>query len=114
MSKTGYGTAQVNSQLVPIPVKAAFDPIMFGGAYTGPSWPRNGIWNVPPVVPSGFGGAAPSSQAAGYAPSTPSGGNPHPTATDANGNPYSLTKSPVLWALGFLILALFMLHKVHW
>jgi hypothetical protein len=108
---TGYGSAQISSQLVPIPVKAAYDPIMFGGAYTGPSWPRNGIWNVPPVMPSGVGGSAPSMSAAGYAPSTPSGGSMN---GGSGGSPYSLIKSPVLWLCGFLIFAVFMLHKVHW
>jgi hypothetical protein len=104
----GYGSVAVNSQLVPIPVKAAYNPIAFGGAYTGPSWPRNGIWNVPPIMPMGASGGS----GTGLAPSTPGGRGP--TATSATGNPYSLKSSPVLWALAFLILALVLLHKVHW
>ena len=50
----GYGSAAVNAQLVPIPVRQAFDPLTFGQAYTGPGmWPRQGVYNVPPVMPSG-------------------------------------------------------------
>jgi hypothetical protein len=50
----GYGSAAVNAQLVPVPVTAAFDPLTFGQAYTGPGmWPRQGVYNVPPVLPAG-------------------------------------------------------------
>ena len=107
----GYGSAAVNDQLVPVPVQAAYNPLMFGAAYTGPSWPRNGIYNVPPVITPGINSSG-YAGGAGVAPATPT--NSTPTATDANGNPYSLTKSPVIWAIAFLIIALVLLHKVHW
>lgn len=106
----GYGSAAVNDQLIPVPVRAAYDPIMFGGAYTGISYPRNGVWNVPPVVPNG----AVAGGGAGLAPSTPTTANPAPTAMSPSGNPLHPKYSPVLWALGFLVLALILLHKVHW
>jgi hypothetical protein len=106
----GYGSAAVNDQLVPVPVKAAFDPMSFGPAYTGPGmWPRQGVYNTPPVLPS------PSLQAS-MAPASygQSGTYPYPTAQDEAGSPWSLKKSPVLWVIIFLGVALFMLHMVHY
>lgn len=98
----GYGSAVVNSQLIPLPVKAAYDPLVFAGAYSGPGWPRQGVYDVPPVIPSAAG--------ADYAWSNP--GGTYPTATDENGSPFSLTKSPLWWALGGIIAALLFLHYV--
>lgn len=101
VGQLGYESAVVNGQLVNVPPMAAFDPMIFGGAYTGPAWPRQGVWDVPPVVPSS------ASTDYGYAGSTG-----FPTATDENGSPWSLTKSPVLWVVGFLGAALLFLHYV--
>ena len=99
----GYGSAVVNSQLIPLPVKAAYDPLVFAGAYSGPGWPRQGVYDVPPVMPS-------ADQSAGYAWSNP--GGTYPTATDENGSPFSISKSPLWWALGFIAAALLFLHYV--
>lgn len=105
----GYGSAAVNAQLVPIPVKAAFDPLTFGQAYTGPAyWPRQGVYNVPPVLPSG---ALQSSMA----PSSYGGvGNPPPTSQSASGNPFHITKSPLIFALVFLFAGILMLQHIHY
>jgi len=117
----GYGSATVNGQLVPVAIGQAFDPLTFGAAYTGPGmWPRGGQWNVPPLLPDtqvsmvGAGSYSPDmGESAG-----PFSGQPMPTsgAQKANGkvNWMHPTKSPVLWAVGFLGLSLFMLHKVHY
>jgi len=99
----GYGSAVVNSQLIPIPVKAAYDPLVFAGAYSGPGWPRQGVYDVPPVMPS-------ADSSAGYAWSNP--GGTYPTATDTQGSPFSLRSSPLWWALGFIGAALLFLHYV--
>lgn len=107
----GYGSAAVNDQLIPVPVKSAFDPIAFGAAYTGPSWPRQGVYNVPPVVPSAALQSSMSPAAYGGTPGM--GSNPAPTAMSESGNPFHLTKSPVLWVLGFIVLALLALHFIH-
>lgn len=106
----GYGSVAVNDQLVPIAPKAAFDPMAFGQAFTGPAmWPRQGVYNTPPVLPS------PSLQAS-MAPAAygQSGSYPFPTAQSDTGSPWSLKKSPVLWVLIFFGVALFMLHTVHY
>jgi len=106
---TGYTSANVNGQLVNVAPGAAFDPLVFGQAYTGPGmWPRQGVYNVAPILPSADMQAsmAPASYGA-------TGTYPYPTPTDNQGNPFHLTKSPVVWALVFLIGSLLMLHFVH-
>jgi len=105
----GYGSAVVNGQLVPVPVEQAFNPLTFGQAYTGPGmWPRQGVYNVPPVLPSA---ALQSSMAPSAYGST---GTPMPSAMSATGNPFHPTKSPLLWGLGFLAAGLLMLQHIHY
>jgi hypothetical protein len=106
----GYGSAAVNAQLVPVPVTAAFDPLVFGQAYTGPGmWPRQGVYNVPPVLPSG---ALQSSMA----PATYGGlsGYQVPTPASETGNPFHPTKSPLIFALVFLFAGILMLQHIHY
>jgi hypothetical protein len=99
----GYESEVVNGQLVNVAPKAAYDPLVFAGAYSGPGWMRQGVYDVPPVMPNTAG--------SDYAWSNPSGGG-YPTATDENGSPFSVSKSPLWWALGFVIAALLFLHYV--
>lgn len=106
----GYESAVINGQLVNVAPGPAYNPLIFGSVYTGPSmWPRQGVYTVPPVLPS------PDMQTT----TNPYeyGGSPNaqmPTAQGPGGNPYHLTKSPVIWVIVFLALSLFMLHKVHY
>jgi hypothetical protein len=111
----GYESAVVNGQLVPVAPGQGFAPLTFGAQYTGPGfWPRNGVFNVPPVIPApgttGQGGTTGTGL-------TMANGSPSPTAgalsSDGSANYLHPTKSPLLWAVGFLALGLFMLHKVH-
>lgn len=105
----GYESATVNSQLVNVAPRAGYDPLIFGQAYTGPAyWPRQGVYNVPPVLPSAAlqGSMAPASY--GYT------GVPMPTATDGNGNPFHPTKSPLWVALAFLIVGILMIQHIHY
>lgn len=110
----GYESAAVNDQLVNVAPGQAYSPLVFGSEYTGPGmWPRNGVFNVPPVVPS------PSVQSGMAATQLGSGANyggsiPAPTATSASGNPFSLKSSPVLWALLFLVIGMLMLMYIHY
>ncbi len=106
----GYSSTVVNGQLVPIAPKAGFSPIAFGPAFTGPAmWPRQGVYNVPPVLPSAGLQASMAPGAYGASP----GQYPLPTQTGPNGSPWHLTKSPVLWGVGFLAAGLGMLHFIH-
>lgn len=105
----GYSTQQVNSQLVNVAPGAAFDPIIFGTAYTGPGmWPRQGVYNVPPVMPSGSLAGSMAPAAYGYS------GYPIPTAASEKGNFLHPTKSPFWFALGFLAVGLLMLQYIHY
>lgn len=106
----GYGSAAVNAQLVPVPVRSAFDPLTFGQAYTGPAyWPRQGVYNVPPVLPSGAlqSSMAPASYGGVGASATP-------TASSPTGNPFHPTKSPLVFALVFLFAGILMLQHIHY
>lgn len=108
----GYGSTVVNGQLVPIPVKAAFDPLTFGQAYTGPAmWNRQGVYSVPPVMPSGALQSASAPQSYGGIGAT---GYAIPTATSETGNPFHPTKSPLIFALLFLFAGIFMLQYIHY
>ena|SRR5215813_10659189 len=110
----GYGSVAVNDQLVPLPVQSAYNPWSFGPVYTGPAfWPRQGVYNVPPIIAPGAVAAAGGARAGSSSGAT--GGSPvMPTQTGDAGNPWHMTKSPVLWALGFLIIGLWMLHFIHY
>jgi hypothetical protein len=108
-SPLGYTTQVINSQLVPVAPEQAYNPLTFGQSYTGPAfWLRQGVYNVPPVLPS------PALQSAMAPGSYGSSGFPMPTAMDASGSPFSATKSPLWWALGFLAVGLLLLQHVHW
>jgi hypothetical protein len=106
---TGYTSMVVNGQLVNVAPEQAFNPLTFGQAYTGPArWPRQGVYNVPPVMPSA---ALQNSMAPESYGST---GFPMPSAMGPGGNPFHLTKSPLIWALAFLAIGLLTLQHVHW
>lgn len=105
----GYESTVVNGQLIPVAPKAGYDPIIFGQAYTGPGyWPRQGVYNVPPVMPSGGlqGSMAPATY--GYS------GTPLPSATSETGSPFHPTKSPLWMGLLFLIAGVLMLQHIHY
>lgn len=106
----GYETQVVNGQMVNTAPKAGYDPLIFGQAYTGPAyWPRQGVYNVPPVLPSGElqGSMAPASY--GY-----TGNPPAPTMASEKGSPFHPTKSPLWMALAFLVVGVLMLQYIHY
>jgi hypothetical protein len=106
-SPLGYESAVVNGQLINVAPAAAYTPLVFAGAYSGPAWPRQGVYDVPPVLPS----PAAMTGVSGYNNYGASSGT-YPTATDEYGNPFHLTKSPLWWVLGFLAASLLFLHYV--
>lgn len=117
----GYESQVVNGQLINVAPAQGFDPLTFGSMYTGPGfWPRNGVYNVPPVVPSPstgtLGGSA--SGMGGEGGGDTMGGHPLPSAgsVTASGTMNYLhpTKSPFWWAIGFLAIGLWMLHYIHY
>lgn len=114
----GYESQVVNGQLINVAPGQGFDPLTFGQAYTGPGfWPRNGVYNVPPVTPSPGTWEGSLTDAMGSSGSA-AGGQPHPTAgsVSRNGgtNYMHPTKSPLIWAIAFLAGGLALLHWVHY
>jgi hypothetical protein len=105
----GYETQVVNGQMVNVAPGQAYNPLTFGQAYTGPAmWPRQGVYNVPPVLPSQALQNVQSPLAYG------SSGFPVPTATGPSGSPFHPTKSPLWWGIGFLIVGILMLQHIHY
>jgi hypothetical protein len=110
----GYESAAVNDQLVNVAPGQAYAPLAYGSELSGPGfWPRNGVFNTPPVVPS------PADQA-GMAPTQiGSGANyggsiPMPSNSGGSAGPFSMTKSPLPWALLFLVGGVLMLMYIHY
>lgn len=109
----GYGTATANSQIFPVPVLSAFKPMAWGPTYTGPAmWPRQGVYNQPPVLPSASMQAVMPASAYGGTPGE-TGTYSAPSALSSSGSPWGLTTSPLWWALGFLVIGLAGLHFIH-
>lgn len=103
----GYQSAVVNGQLVNVAPAAGYDPLIFGQAYTGPGmWMRQGVYNVPPVLPSGAlqSAMAPSSY----------GMTGFESPTGASSGAFHPTKSPLWMALAFLIVGILMLQHIHY
>lgn len=108
-----WGSNVVAGQLVPQAPTQAFNPLAYGPVYTGPAyWPRQGVYSVPPVV----GNAGMATQGSPY-----SGGDNSvastgslPTSSSERGNPFHPTKSPLVFALVFLVGGYLMLHHIHY
>lgn len=112
---TAWGSDTVNGQLVPRAPASAFFPLTFSALYTGPGmWPKQGTYQVPPVLPAAY--VSNNSAPGQFGNATPMGtySSNMPTAVSETGNPWHPTKSPLLFAFGFLVLGLFMLHYIHW
>lgn len=104
-----WGSNVVNGQLVPQAPTQAFDPLTYGPSYTGPAfYPRQGVYSIPPVVPTN------GASSMGNSPSMSNINGNFPTAASETGNPFHPTKSPLLFAFGFLVAGYLMLHYIHY
>lgn len=107
----GDQTGIVNSQLVNLAPMQSYNPLTFGRAYVPVgAWPRQGVYNVPPVLPSA---ALQSSMAPTAYGGTGSYGIT-PSAMSPHGSPFSLKHSPLWWGIGFLIVGILMLQYIHY
>lgn len=107
----GYETEVVNGQMVNVAPRPGYDPLIFGQAYASPSmWPRQGVYNVPPVIPSGALQASMAPASYGSSGSI----NMVPTPASPSGSPFSFTKSPLPMALLFLAAGILMLQHIHY
>lgn len=110
----GYETQAVNSQLVNVAPGQAFAPLAYGSELSGPGyWPRNGVFNTPPVVPSPAdqSGMSPTQLGSG---ANYGGSIPMPSVASETGNTFNLKKSPVVWGLGFFVIGVLMLMFIHY
>jgi hypothetical protein len=108
----GYESEVINSQMVNVAPAQSYNPLVFGRAYVPVgAWPRQGVYNVPPVLPPG-GGLAKSMAPAAYGGTGAAGVTP--SAVGEDGSPWSMKHSPLIWALGFLAVGLLMMHFVHY
>lgn len=112
----GYESLPVNNQLVNVAPGQSYAPLTFGAAYTGPGfWPRGGVYNAPPVIPAPgeWAGTAVGTDVMGG--SAMVGGPTAGTISSSGGvNWLHPTKSPVVMAILFLVIGLFLLHYVHY
>lgn len=113
----GYESTIVNSQLINVAPGQAYSPLTFGSQYTGPGmWPRNGVFNTPPVMPSAS--SVQGGSMGGMGGDAYGGGHPMPTAgsitSNGDANYFSIKHSPLIWAVVFLAAGLGMLHFIHY
>jgi hypothetical protein len=101
-----WGSNSVNGQLVTQPPTSAVFPLTMGAQYRGPGfWPRQGSYQVPPVIPSVAMQPQISPNATGSIDTGPplsAGGLFHPT------------QGTIIFAFIALALGLFGLHYIHW
>jgi hypothetical protein len=113
-----WGSDAVNGQLVPRTPASAFYPLVFSAEYTGPGvWPKQGTYQVPPVVPGAYQQAVGAPGAMGTAAGSPmvqAGTGTTPTNASTSGNPWHPTKGIIVFAFAFLVLSLFGLQYIHW
>lgn len=110
-----WGSDDVNGQLVPRTPSSAVFPVVFSAQYTGPGmWPKQGTYQVPPVVPSIQTRYSQAPGSYGNASSPNITGAALPTQSSGSGNPFHPTKGPLVFATIFLIAGFLMLHHIHW
>lgn len=112
-----WGSDVVNGQLVPRAPASAVFPLVFSAEYTGPGvWPKQGTYQVPPVVPGAYQQAVGAPGQMGNAASGGSviSGQSGPTNASVGGNPWHPTKGIIVFAFLFLVLSLFGLQYIHW
>lgn len=106
----GPDSKLVNGQLLAFPVAADYQPISYGPQTTG-------VPNVSPSYPpymaatgSPMGTAPGAVHVGGYG----TADNNSAATQAAASSPWSLRKSPTLWAIGGLVISLVLLKTVHW
>lgn len=97
-----YGSSVVNGQLVPNYTWAAMKPAQAAAPY----WQGNGA-KPRTLMGYGMGQTGPAGTGIG-------GGGTLTDGGDASADPFSLQKSPVIWAVAFLIVGILGLRHVHW
>lgn len=107
----GQGTAVIDGQRNTFPTSYAYAPSGFGPQTTG-------VPLVSPSMPPFLGGGAGSGSGPGGALEGVGGygtaGNNQTVTAIANQNPFNLKVSPVLWAVGLLVIGTLLINGIHW
>lgn len=100
-----WGSNAVNGQLVPQAPTSAFYPRLYGAQYTGPKWPGQAPYSVPPVIPNSAALA-----------NTGQMGQPTVSTqmSQPNSSPWHPTKGTIVTVFVALVLGLFMLQYIHY
>lgn len=102
-----WGSNAVNGQLVPQAPSSAFFPLTMGAQYRGPGmWPRQGSYQVPPVIPN-------RQMASQMSPNATGGDDTHASMSQS-ANAFHPTQGTILFGFGALIAGLFMLNYIHY
>lgn len=101
-----YGSDGINDQLVPVKTWDAFSPRGYGPMMVAAP-------SISPTLPPFLGNATGTPGAAGSAVMGGDQANVN-AAAQAAAQPFNLRLSPVVWALGFLLVGLVGLRVVHW
>lgn len=107
----GPGTQVVDGQRNTFPTSYAYRPTQYGPQTTG-------VPNVSPSMPPFLGGSSGGGSGPGGMMSAVGGygtaDNNTLVAQVANAHPFNLKVSPVLWAVGLLILSILLINGIHW
>lgn len=103
----GADTAVVNGQRFATPSWAAYRPAGYGPQTTG-------VPQVSPSMPPFLGGSPVNNSIVEGVGGYGTAGNNSFAAQMAAANPFNPRVSPVLWAVGGLLVSLFLLRHVHW
>ena len=104
-----FGSLTTNGVLAPVYERSVFAPNNASAPYYA------GRGAPPPTIAANFGGdgsSMDSSTSLGYS-SEPGPANTDQAAAAAS-DPFNLSKSPVLWAVVFLVVGILGLRYIHW
>lgn len=114
MGILGSNTAVVDGQRVTLPPLAAYAPQSYGPQTTGVPVVSP---TIPPYMGAGsFGGVGGSAGGVGYQSVNGYGtaDNNSAMTADAAAHPFSPKSSPVVWAVGALVVGLLALQAINW
>jgi hypothetical protein len=102
----GYQSQVINGQLVSVAPAQSYNPLAFGQNYA-PSgyWPNQGVYQIPPVMPSAT--AAATTNPLAY------GAITLPTSSDETGSPFSLMKGPIWFWIACGVIGFLLLRYIH-
>ena len=106
-----WGSNVVNGVLVPQAPNSAIFPLDMGAQYRMPgAYPRQGSYQVPPVIQSPMLGPEPIGASGTY----PTGTQDVGPEAGRSSNPWHPTQGVIIFGFGALIIGLFALQYIHY